>query len=87
MIPVRVDSPDPRFIRSVTIAENQEEYDDLPALVYPEGSVLTHWSLSPEEIEALKTGSSIQLWVWTFAGAFPPIALRVEGVKYEGDDL
>ena len=85
MDPVELEPPS-SSIRKVIIAEHQEEFSNLPALVYPEGSILTSWKMTDEERAAIFAGAELRLWVWTL-GPFPPVALRVEGVEYEGDDL
>lgn len=72
-----VEQPLTEGTRSVKIAESQDQYDTLPALVYPDGVVLTEWTLSEEERQAIARGENIRLWTWTFHQPFQPVKLEV----------
>jgi len=72
----------------VLIAKDQPEYITLPALVFPDGKVLTEWSLSEAERLAVAHGENVRLWVWVFphrcphchyveAGKLQPVALEL----------
>lgn len=72
----------------IVIAKDQPEYIPLPALVYPDGKVLTEWSFSEAERAAIARGENLRLWVWVFprqcgscgareAGKLQPVALDV----------
>jgi hypothetical protein len=62
----------------VIIAENQAEYDKLPALIDREsGIVITEWQLTPEEVIALVDGGRIRLFTITKGAPFHPIAFQV----------
>ena len=50
-----------------------------PTQVEP-GILLTEWVMSPEEVQALRKGAKIKMFVW--GTAFVPTAIVVEGVAY-----
>ena len=63
------------------IAENQAEFETLPAYVDPEGTVLVRWKLSwGERIEILLNGD---IYHWIRAGKNPlqPVMLSTEAPK------
>jgi hypothetical protein len=60
------------------IAENQPEYENLPAIQCGKGIILTRWKLTDEEIEIVKETGDIYLFMWTFGKPVMPIALQVE---------
>lgn len=62
--------------------EDPDRPQDLPALMFQEGSILTAWSLTDEEREAILRGASVLLWTSTYGKPLQPLALRVQGVKY-----
>lgn len=64
--------------RRVVYAEDQEEYEPLPALVEPDGTVHTLWALTDEERAALAAGGYVSLTLLTFNQPLQPILLRVE---------
>jgi hypothetical protein len=66
-------------VRPVIYAKDQPEYIPLPALIYPDGKILTEWSLSEEERARILRGETIRLWVWTFGQPLQPVALEVTG--------
>lgn len=61
----------------VTFAKDQPEYIPLPALVYPDGKVLTEWKPTEAERAAIAAGENIRLWIWTFGKPLQPVALTV----------
>jgi hypothetical protein len=64
-----------------TFAEQQAQYDNLPAMRTPDGQVWSRWSLSEDERRAILGGANIELGVWTFHRALQPVYLRVQGVE------
>lgn len=50
--------------RAVVFAEHQPEYIPLPALVYPDGKVLTEWAFTEEERALIARGENLRLWIW-----------------------
>lgn len=62
---------------AVTFAKDQPEYLPLPALIYPDGKILTEWSFSEEERAAIARGENLRLWIWTFGDKLQPIALEL----------
>jgi len=72
----------------VLIAKDQPEYLTLPALVFPDGKVLTEWQPSEAERTAIARGENVRLWIWVFprrcagcgaveAGKLQPVVLDV----------
>jgi hypothetical protein len=51
-------------VTPVTFAENQPQYAPLPALVYPDGSVLVEWHFTDEERERIARGEDLRHWIW-----------------------
>lgn len=60
------------------IAENQPEYENLPAIQCGEGIILTRWKLTDEEIKIVKETGDIYLFMWTFGKPVMPISLQIE---------
>lgn len=63
--------------QTCVIAENQDEYQNLPALVIPDNgfnTVISCWELSPEELEKVKETGKIWVSVMAF-GALQPMIL------------
>lgn len=63
--------------RAIVIAKDQPEYLPLPALVFPDGRVMTEWKLSEDERGRLIAGEHLRLWIWMFGNPLQPIALEV----------
>lgn len=63
--------------RAVTFAKDQPEYSPLPALLYPDGKVLTEWTFTEEERQRIARGENLRLWIWTFGKALQPVALEI----------
>jgi hypothetical protein len=63
--------------RAVVFAEHQPEYTPLPALVFPDGKVLTEWTFSDEERAAVARGENLRLWIWTHGQLLQPVALAL----------
>jgi hypothetical protein len=63
--------------QSVTFAKDQPEYLPLPALVYPDGVVLTEWRLTEDERQRIARGENLRLWIWTAGRPLQPVALEV----------
>lgn len=61
----------------VVFAKDQPEYIPLPALVFPDGTILTEWQPSEEERAAIARGENIRLWIWTCGRTLQPVALDV----------
>lgn len=69
-----IEQPPAEGVRSVTFGGptvNQPEYQPLPALVYPDGCILTEWVPTEEERLAIAQGENIRLWTWTNGIQFP----------------
>jgi hypothetical protein len=63
--------------REVVYAKDQPQYNPLPALRTPEGVVLTRWTLTNEERDAISMGADVLLEVHTFGRAIMPVRLSV----------
>ena len=49
---------------AVVFARDQPAYFPLPALLYPDGLVLTEWRLTEAERAAIARGENLRLWIW-----------------------
>lgn len=47
----------------VTFAQNQPEYDRLPASVDAQGTVMTEWLPSAEDLANLMNGGHVRIWL------------------------
>jgi hypothetical protein len=63
--------------RYVVIAKDQPEYVPLPALVHPDGRVVTEWEPTEEERAALVRGERVRLTTWTFGLPLQPVLLEI----------
>ncbi len=61
----------------VVYAKDQPEYRQLPALRSEDGVVLTRWTLTDEEREALHSGADLFLFIHTHNQPLQPIRLEV----------
>jgi hypothetical protein len=61
---------------AITFAKDQPQYQQLPASVDAEGTVMTEWELSAEDLSKLLNGGRLRLWV-CFTGVVqdPPVPL------------
>lgn len=48
---------------AVIFAKDQDEFHALPALVYPDGTVLTEWAFTEEERALIARGENLRLWI------------------------
>jgi hypothetical protein len=64
----------------LVIAENQPEYEKLPALLgyFSYKPVLTRWEFTPEEREAIANGADLYMTQLTFGKEFAPVLLEVD---------
>jgi hypothetical protein len=53
----------------IVFAKDQPQYQPLPASVDLQGTVMTEWEPTAEELQALLTGGRIRLWVLHAFGA------------------
>lgn len=72
-----VEPPEIQDTQAVVFAKNQPEYLPLPSRVYEDGTVVTEWEPSDEELERLKIGGRIRLTVLTFNRPLQPVILEV----------
>jgi hypothetical protein len=80
--PVKLDpNPLEPNTRAVLFIGNGKDVADLPALIYPEGSILTRWQPNDEERQAIARGEPLDLWVWTFGKPLQPMHLSVYSVS------
>lgn len=71
----------------IKIAEHQDEYQTLPALISSEGYVLSRWELSDAEMEMLTKTKSIYVKIMTFGQPLQPLMLQVENPMIEADKV
>lgn len=62
----------------VTIAEQQDEYQNLPAIALSDGSILTRWKLTDEEKQRVLETGDIYLQMFTFGNPVTPVLLMAE---------
>jgi hypothetical protein len=60
---------------NVVYAKDQPEYIPLPAYQDTDGTIVTTWELTKEEIEAVKESGRIYLMVSTFNQPLQPVLL------------
>jgi hypothetical protein len=66
------------------IAETQEEYGNLPALInHVEGVIMTRWAPSEEEKAFIAEHGYFYLWQWTFGGPVQPLAIEARWIDPE----
>lgn len=63
----------------VVYAKDQPEYIPLPVIRSPRGVVMSRWTLTSEEREAVASGADILLCCHTFNQPLQPISLEVMG--------
>lgn len=66
--------------RLVVFAKNQPEYTPLPAGVSPDGTVMTEWELSAEDLAVLLNGGRVRLWIHTFGQRLQPVSIEAVNV-------
>lgn len=71
----------PPGTEQVVFARDQPEYEPLPALLTPDGKVVSQWKPSVEELAAIAAGAPITLVVWTFNHAPQPVYLGVGAIN------
>lgn len=76
--PLAKDSSPPAGWRYVRIAEDQPQYQTLPALVSHE-SIVTVWEPTAEELAQLSTGGAVKLEVLNYGKPMQPVRLEVIG--------
>lgn len=77
MMPVSPVIPDENH-KEVIVAEDQEQYQNLPSISLSDGSILTRWKLSDEEIKIVAETGDIYLHMLTFGKPVTPVLLMVE---------
>ena len=74
----------PEGTREVRFAEDQPEYLTLPALVTPDGKVVSQWKPTPGELALLNLGVPVTLTIHhgppTPENPLRPVSLAVGGV-------
>ena len=70
---------------NINVAENQDEYQTLPAKVYNDqfGEVISCWQLSDEEMEQIKKTNCIWVSQLTFQKGVAPMMLMSEKPEME----
>lgn len=64
--------------QNVVFAKDQPEYNPLPALKQEDGTIISCWQFTDEEIEKLKETRCLYLAVATFGHPLQPVLLSVE---------
>lgn len=82
MHPVSPVIPGEKF-PEVVIAENQDEYGNLPAVFLDNGVIVTRWRLSFRERLKVLFAGNIYLWMWTFGNPVTPVLIEIEKPQLE----
>jgi len=69
------------------IAKDQDEYRTLPAIVCDDGTVISRWELSEEELLEVMETKSIYLTVMTFNRGLSPVLLDTKKPVLYTQDL
>ena len=65
---------------NLEVAKNQPQYNTLPARYnHRNGTVLTVWEFTPEEIELIKNDGKLWLRCKTFGKPLQPLLLEIKG--------
>jgi hypothetical protein len=72
--------------RALVVAEKQEAYENLPAVVTPGGQVITRWELSDDERRAIFLGADIYVTLLS-AGRISPFFLSVGATDWKEREL
>jgi hypothetical protein len=67
----------PSDSRAVVLAEHQQEYQSLPSVQTPKGSVISRWTFTDEERARIAAGEDLYLTVYTFGHRPQPVCLSV----------
>ena len=73
-----------RESEEIVFAENQPQYIPLRALVYEtypssgDVRVMSHWTLTPEQRQAVLNGADIYLTCLTFGRPLQPVTMAIE---------
>lgn len=65
---------------TVVFAEDQPEYEPLPAAIVG-NALYTKWQLTENERRAIMDGARVDLLIWTCGRPLQPVVLQVEGVE------
>ncbi len=82
MKPVSPVIPDEN-LNEIIIAENQPEYQNLPALQCGDGVILTRWKLTDEERRIVAETGDVYLYMHTFGQPVTPVLLQVEKPEFD----
>lgn len=63
--------------RPVIFAQDQPEYEPLPARLCADGRVMTEWQLSEDERALIARGENVRLTLLTFGAPLQPILIHV----------
>jgi hypothetical protein len=71
----------PRGSRAIVIAEQQEEYRDLPSVRTPGGQVITRWALTEDERKAIFYGADVFVTILS-RGPINPLFVTIGPVDW-----
>lgn len=72
----------PPGCRALVVAEQQDEYQNLPSIVTTDGRVITRWELTEAERRALLNGEDVYLTI--FGVPIRPVFLSVGPCDWSG---
>lgn len=67
-----------KYLKEHKIAENQEEYRTLPAIILKDGTVISRWTLSWKERVKILLSGSMWISVLTFGFKLQPLLPQVD---------
>lgn len=70
--------PIPFLGHNVVLGAGQPEYLPLPAMVLPDGEIISCWQLSEEELVELQKTKCIYISQFTFGRGFQPILPKID---------
>ena len=77
---------DPRLVpggsRAIVIAEHQEEFRNIPAIVTPSSVVISRWEPTDEERRRIANGEDLFLTIW--GTPIRPVLLTVGPIDWNG---
>lgn len=61
----------------VVFGRDQPEYQELPAVIYTDGLVMTEWEPTAEELHRLMCGGLVRIFLHTFQQPVQPLTAEV----------
>jgi hypothetical protein len=75
----------PANCRALIVAEHQEEYVNVPAIVTPRGQVITRWELTDDERRAIFEGADVFVTLLS-AGRISPFRVSIGPIDWKATE-